>query len=114
MISIFKLVYAGIFVCMVTVVTLASLKENLFAIPSVVSGDPWFIATLFDCYFAFFAFWLWICYRESSLVLKIIWFVAIACLGNIAMAVYVLINLFQLKNGDTIEKMFARKQPIKS
>jgi hypothetical protein len=108
-VTVFKVIYAGIFICMVTVVTLASLKENIFAIPSIVSSDPWFIATLFDTYFAFFAFWLWICYRERAIFVKLFWFIAIAGLGNIAMAIYVLINLFQLKPGDGIDKMFAKK-----
>jgi hypothetical protein len=43
---------------------MASLKDVLFAIPSVVSSDPWLIATLFDTYFAFFAFHGSLCFDQ--------------------------------------------------
>jgi len=107
MIAILKLVYAGVLVCMLTVVGMSIMRESLFAIPPAVTNDPWFVATLFDAYFAFFSFYLWVCYREKSIPVKVIWFFAIAGLGNIAMAIYVLIALFKLKPGQDISSLFS-------
>jgi hypothetical protein len=83
--------------------------ENILAIPPVVLNDVWFKATLFDAYFAFLSFFLWICYREKSLRLKVFLFFAIVCLGNLAMSIYVLIALYRLKPGEGVEKLFLKQ-----
>jgi hypothetical protein len=55
------------------------------------------VATLFDAYFGFLTFFVWVCFKERRLAAKVIWFVLIMALGNIAMSGYVLIQLFKLK-----------------
>jgi len=109
MVTKLKILYTVVFVTMITVVTWAARKESLFAIPAPVSNDPWFIATLFDAYFGFLAFFIWVAYREKSLALKASWFIAIACLGNIAMSSYVLLALFRLRKGEGADKLFSSK-----
>jgi len=109
MVNTLKVLYVAIFITMACVVTWAARQESLFAIPAPVCNDPWFICTLFDAYFGFLAFFIWVAYREKSLMLKAVWFLAIACLGNIAMSSYVLIALFSLKKGDAASKLFSPK-----
>ena len=73
------------------------------------AGNPWFIATLFDAYFGFLWFWLWVVYKETSWLVRIVWLVLILTLGNIAMASYVLIQLSRLPAGAKIEDLFLRR-----
>ena len=104
-----KVLYLLIFLTMVVVTVSASLKENILLIPPAVINDVWFTATLFDAYFAFLSFYLWVCYKEHSWRARIIWFFAIALLGNLAMAVYMLIKLVQLPKGATVQDLLLRK-----
>ena len=60
-------------------------------------AHPWFVATLFDTYFAFLTFYVWLAYKETGLVRRLVWLIAILLLGNIAMAAYLLWKLFQLR-----------------
>jgi len=72
-------------------------------------ANPWFIATLFDAYFGFLWFWLWVAYKEPSAILKLVWLVLILALGNIAMAAYVLIEVARLPPGADFEDLLLRR-----
>lgn len=85
-----------VFVWQTALVTWAMLNESLFQIPPVVSSDVWFIATVSDAYLAIIAFGLWVCARERTWVSRIVWFLLIVGLGNVTMALYMLILLFGL------------------
>lgn len=108
MISLLKIIFSVIFLVMVSTVSMAALKENILTIPSVVTSDPWFVATLVDAYVGFTIFFLWLCFKEKSIASKIVWFFAIMLLGNIATAAYVLIALFKLKASDTVRDLLVR------
>jgi hypothetical protein len=73
---------------MLAVTSWAGLQVPLWDIPRAVGGHPWFIATLFDTYWGFFTFYAWQWYREPRWVSRLLWFVAVVLLGNIAMASY--------------------------
>lgn len=85
------------------------MQESILKIHPSVTGDPWFIATLFDAYFAFLVIFLFVCYREKSFLSKALWGIAFAALGNIAIAVYMLIALGKLKPDAGVEELFRRK-----
>ncbi len=110
MINLLKLLYGAILIVMTTTVISAAMHESILAIPPVVKGDPWFQATLVDCYLAFLSFFVWVCYREKSVAAKILWFIAIFALGNIAMSIYVLIALMQIKPGENVTTLFTRQK----
>src|ERR1700750_52162 len=74
----------------------ASNEVALWNMPSSVATHPWFIATLFDTYFAFLTFYCWVAYKEKGVLARIGWLVAILLLGNLAMAAYMLIQLFRV------------------
>lgn len=104
-----KLLFLAILVTMLSVTSWAATQESILKIPPAVTGDPWFIATLFDAYFAFLVIFLFVCYREKSFLRKAIWGIAFAALGNIAISVYMLIALRKLKPGSGIDEFFSRK-----
>ena len=87
----------------------ASSEVALWKTPRAVATHPWFIATLFDAYFGFIAFWLWLAWREARVLPRAAWLVAILLLGNIAMAAYVLIELWRLPPGSSASSLFSRK-----
>jgi len=74
-------------------------------------NNPWLVATLFDAYFGFLWFWLWVAYKESSWLARGVWLVLILLTGNMAMAVYVLIQLWRLPAGAGAEQLLLRRTP---
>jgi hypothetical protein len=94
MIWFLRFLFAGVLGSMLWVTTWASLQCPLFGVPRDVFTHPWFIATLFDAYWGFITFFVWVCYKQTSWIARAAWFVAIMLLGNIAMAAYCLSELF--------------------
>lgn len=111
MIVLLRYLFAGVLVTMLGVTGWASSRVALWDIPAEVGTHPWFIATLFDTYFAFLTFWAWVAYRERTWGSRLGWLVAILLLGNIAMAVYLLIRLFQLPRGASVQDLLLRPTP---
>jgi hypothetical protein len=104
-----KLLFGFIFVFMVVITIRTSLQVSLWnAIPSF-AASPWSMATLYDAYFGFATFFCWLAWRERSVGIKIVWFVLIMALGNIAMSLYVLIQLFGLRADEPASSLFRQK-----
>lgn len=74
----------------------ASTQMAMWDTPRAVATHPWFIATLVDTYLAFFTFWIWVAYKERSNIMRALWLLLIFALGNIAIAGYMLIQLWRL------------------
>ncbi len=104
-----KLLFAGILLAMLYVTVTASFERGVFEAGAALWPDAWFRATLADAYFGFITFYVWVAYRERDIVSKIVWLVLIMGLGNIAMSVYVLIQLFKLPPGAALEGLLLRK-----
>ena len=106
-----KTIFAAIFVWMVSMTTYLSLHKPLWQAGSEFSwaGSPWAVATLFDAYFGFLTFFVWVCFKERRLAAKVIWFVLIMALGNIAMSGYVLIQLFRLEPEEPLSNLLLRR-----
>lgn len=81
--------------------------QDLLDNPTAVY-NPWFIATLFDAYFGFLWFWLWVAYKETSWIARGLWLVLILLLGNMAMAAYMLLTLARLPAAATMEDLLLR------
>lgn len=101
--------FALVLVAMLAVTGWASSHVALWKIPRPVATHPWFVATLFDAYFGFVAFWLWLAWREARILARAGWLVAILLLGNIAMAAYVLVELWRLPAGSGPSALFSQK-----
>jgi hypothetical protein len=108
MIPILRLVFLLILASIVGTTAWASSVVALWETPRAVFTHPWFLATLADAYLAFFTFWLWVAYQERHWPGRIGWLIAICLLGNIAMAVYVLLRLFRLPADAPIERLLLR------
>jgi hypothetical protein len=104
-----KIIFAGIFVFMVVLTIRTSLESNLFEVFPGMLNHPWTVATLWDAYFGFLTFYIWVAYKETGLFSRILWFVFIMALGNIAMSFYVLIQLFRLPHQASFENLLLRR-----
>jgi hypothetical protein len=109
MIVLLRITFATVLVAMLCVTSWASSVVALWSIPREVAAHPWFVATLFDAYFAFLTFWLWLAWKERSWFPRVAWLVGILLLGNIAMAAYMLIQLFRLPTTATLDQLLARR-----
>ncbi len=107
-ISWLKLLFTAILLAMLAVTIKAGMHENLFHAGRLLD-DPWMIATLWDAYCGFVTFYVWVVYKETNWGLRVLWFVLIMGLGNIAMAAYVLIQLFRLPAHATRRELLLRK-----
>lgn len=103
-----KILFATIFFSMIVVTVRASLTVSLWSAWGSFASDPWAVATLCDAYFGFITFWIWVAYKESTLWSRLLWLVLILGLGNIAVSLYVLIQLFSLKSDQSIEALLLR------
>lgn len=82
--------------------------RELLAQPTA-GTHPWFIATLFDAYFAFLWFGLWVAFKETSNLARGVWLLLILLLGNIAMAAYVLLQLRRLPPNAGIQDLLTAR-----
>jgi Protein of unknown function (DUF1475) len=103
-----KILFMAILIAMLFVTIKASMFESIFNAGRILN-EPWVIATLWDAYCGFITFFVWVCYKETKLWARVLWFVLIMSLGNIAMAVYMLIQLFRLPAGATMKDLLLRK-----
>lgn len=108
MIIFLRVLFAAVLVSMLVFTITAAMDRGVFEAGAELWPDPWFKATLADAYFGFLAVYVWIAYKEKGWVGKIGWFVLLMALGNIAIAVYLLIQLFRLRADDPLEKLLLR------
>jgi hypothetical protein len=99
-----------VLVSMLGVTTWASLQCPLFAVPRDVVTHPWFVATMFDAYWGFTTFFVWVCYQQTSWLARAAWFVAIMLLGNIAMSSYCLAELFRTPPHTPLGELLTRRR----
>ena len=104
-----KVIFVLVLLSMLAVTTVASFDRGVFEAGADLWKDPWFKATLADAYFGFLAVYLWIAYKERTWGRRVLWFVLLMLLGNIAIAVYLLIQLFRLPANASMEDLLLRK-----
>jgi hypothetical protein len=104
-----RVFFIVVLLSMLAVTSWASLECALWKTPREVVTHPWFIATLFDTYWAFLTFYCWVAYKEVSWLARISWLIGILLLGNIVMAIYMLIQLFKVPADGKIEDVLLRR-----
>lgn len=109
MIVFLRVLFSLILVVMAGVTTWAGRNKNFFEGGGELLRNPWGVATLFDAYLGFLTFYVWVAYKERTLFARIAWFLLIMTLGNITMALYVLLKLFGLPKDARIEQLLLRK-----
>jgi hypothetical protein len=105
-----RIAFTGVLIAMLGVTGWASAVQPLWQTPRSLLLHPWFIATLFDCYFGFLTFYLWVAYRECSWLARALWLVAILALGNIAMSAYMLLSLWRLPADAPLDRLLLRRE----
>lgn len=92
------------------IVTLrAGQNESVFAALPRMANDPWWVATMWDAYFGFLTFYVRVAYKEATWLRRGMWLLLILCPGNIAMAGYMLLQLFRLPSDATVRELLLRK-----
>jgi Protein of unknown function (DUF1475) len=86
----------------------ASLESNVMLGFARVAKDRWGLATLFDAYFGFLWFWLWVSYKEASIWKSLLALIALLALGNFAIAGYVMLQLWKLPKGAPLHQLLLR------
>jgi len=106
------ILFLFIFLIMVVMTARTQMQVKLWDFPRwqpQYAANPWAMATLWDAYFGFTTFFVWVCYKERTMGMRILWFLLIMGLGNIAMSFYVLIQLFRLKPGEPVSDVITRR-----
>jgi Protein of unknown function (DUF1475) len=109
MVSFLKVFLGIVWVFMVYMVVATSLESSLFKEWDYLGSIPWMRATLWDFYANILVIYLWVLYRERTLVQKVLWAVLFFTLGSIGSIGYVLIQLFLLRKDQGIDELLKRK-----
>lgn len=103
--SLLLILFSAIFVCMGVVLVQSSLKMGLLeALPSY-SANPWAMATLWDAYCGFVIFYVWVAWRERGWGRRVLWFVLIMGLGNLASSGYLVWRVWRLEPGEGVRSL---------
>lgn len=105
-----KLLFGAVFVWMTVMTIRTSLATSLWDAWPAYAANPWAVATLYDAYFGFLTFYVWVAYKERQIWPRIVWFVLIMGLGNIAVSFYMLIQLMHLRPEEPAEAVLWRKR----
>jgi len=111
MILFLRVLFIIVLSSMLAVTSWASYQCPLFNVPRAVATHPWFIATLFDAYWGFITFFVWVAFKQTTLLARIAWFIAIMLLGNIAMAAYCLSELFHVPLNTKLSAVLTVRNP---
>ena len=104
-----QLLFGAIFLWMTAMTVRTSLAVSLWGAWPSFAANPWAVATLWDAYFGFLTFYLWVLYKERKTGARIFWLVLIMGLGNIAISLYVLLQLKQLRADDPVDAVLLRR-----
>ena len=97
-----KILFSLILLTMIAVTGYASTRQSMFQWTGMTQGQDryWTIATMCDAYFGFLTFYIWVVFKERRWLPRVLWFVAIMAFGNMAMASYVLLQLWKLRKDE--------------
>ena len=102
-----QILFSLFFVIILWATIRASLDRGVLQAGTALWPDKWFQATLIDTYLAFLTFYVWVFYKETRWHLRGLWFILIMLLGNLAIAGYVLLQIWKSKDGSP-EKILLR------
>ncbi|GAB5561592.1 MAG: hypothetical protein SynsKO_32390 [Synoicihabitans sp.] len=105
-----RLLFIGIFVAMSSLIVWASIEQPIFGIPREVFTNPWFITTLFDAYFAFITFYVFVAWKEQTNSARALWLIVVLLWGNFAMAIYMIIELFRIDHINQLKDVFTQQR----
>ena len=105
-----KVLFLSMSVFMVYLAVRTSVASDMFHLPQAVLKEPWFWTTLVDFYFNITVISAWVIYKEADWPRSLLWVTAFICLGSIATAFYVFLQLIVLKKGEGFETLLLRRK----
>lgn len=109
MIQFLKVFFILVLAFMIYEIVDVSLQSNLFdQLPALVK-IPWMQATLWDFYANVLVLFVWIVFKEQNHLIKILWLILLVCLGSVATCIYVLKELFILREGEGIKELLTKQ-----
>jgi hypothetical protein len=108
-----QLLFGFILVSLLAYTTWASTQQPVFEWGGLTTppDNLWTIATLIDAYYGFITFYVWVLWKETRTLPRVLWFVAIMALGNMAMSAYVLRQLARLDESDHFGTLLSARNP---
>lgn len=110
MIRLLKIFFVIVLIVMTWGTVSACLDRGVMTALRELWPDPWFKVTIYDTYFAFLTFYLWVFYKETSTALRLLWLAAVLLLGNFTIAAYMLIQLQRLEPGAGPQELLLRRK----
>ena len=109
--NLLRLMFGFILVSLACYTSWASTQQAVWDWQGLVAGPDrwWTIATLIDAYYGFLTFYAWVFYKEARWQGRVLWFLAIMGLGNMAMAAYVLRELHRLPEDEPVSAILLRR-----
>lgn len=71
--------------------------------------DVWFQVTLLDAYVGFLTAYVWIAWKEQTVLRRSIWFVLVMAFGSMAVSLYLLLQLLKLPVGSSPSDILVRR-----
>lgn len=103
-------IFGSILMLMLSATTWAALDRGVLTAARELLPDRWFVATLLDAYCGFLTFYCWVCWKRRTARHRVLWFVAIMLLGNIAMAVFMLLELMRIRREFSWERLLVERR----
>jgi hypothetical protein len=93
-------------IVMASMIVFSISTGNLFEEGAIIGSLVWGQMSLVDLYVGFFLVYLWVFYKESSLITRVIWAILFVVTGSMATALYIYKE--SLKT-DSIEKLLTER-----
>ena len=61
--------------------------------------DVWFQVTLLDAYLGFITIYIWIAWKERTVLRGLLWFILVMTFGNMAVSLYTILQFAKLPEG---------------
>ncbi len=104
-----QLVLIGVLSFMIWEIIDTSLESNLFTELENLIQIPWMEATLYDFYANVLIISFWIAYKETNVIKKILWITFLITMGSVATCIYLLKELYSLKNHEGWSVLLMRR-----
>lgn len=74
------------------------INGDFFKDGALLLENPWGVMSLIDLYVGFVLFSMWIAFRETSLIAKVLWIIGMMTLGFFTGALYILYVFYTCKS----------------
>lgn len=110
--TVLRVLFGFIFVSLLAFTSFASTQQPVFEWQGLVRAPDhwWTIATLMDAYYGFMTFYVWVFWKEQRWMPRLLWFIAIMALGNMAISAYVLRELARLAPDEPVATLLTARR----